>query len=144
MTNAHFFQFFLSQKSYKWIIAKNENQFGFILRFGPPINFTIKTNSRNRYKLKYPKYRGWFDVFDFFSPNLSIVRICRCHKIFMKKSKHRNMTKTNYDHFYLTHINDSYSLIQPDSRPSKMHQKRGFLDWCCGCLSRGWPKIGFL
>ena len=52
-----FFNFFLFQKSYKWIIAKNENQFGFILRFGPPINFTIKTNSGNRYKLKYPKYR---------------------------------------------------------------------------------------
>ena len=60
-----FFKFFQSvplfpKKSYKWIIAKNENQFGFILRFGPPIKISQsikKSNSRNRYKIIVPKSR---------------------------------------------------------------------------------------
>ena len=92
-----FFNFFLSQKSYKWIIAKNENQFGFILRFGPPINFTI--NQKVKFEESISNYcseKSDSSKVSNFSPNLSIFRIWRCHQIFIEKSK------ANYDHVIIS------------------------------------------
>ena len=98
-----------------------------------------KSNSRNRYKIIVPKnrivrkFRIFHRIYQLFEFDVAIY--------FLSKNQKRIMIMWSF-------LFDSYKwLIFLDSirfSAFKMHQKRGFLDWCCGCLPRGRPKIGFL
>ena len=130
MISAHFFFYeFLfpfwvkNPENHDWIIAKNEIQFGRILRFGPPINFT-RPISRDRYNFGWPKYWILRIFRGIQSPHFDDYSNLSLSSNFYRKIK----TKLVDDHMFMIIWKDSYSMSHFKIRPilQKWIKKRVF------------------